>query len=272
MLDPPHPLVAKNDINIFSRTVLTPHAPLALGFGLGLGGGVSLGMSAIGDAGVGCWGEGGFGVGLGAFFGGWGGGAVFSLGGWWVFLSRTCESAKQAEDLELREEREEEEEESVEDSEECSEEESPASLFLFFGGVWKGLWVLAWHLFCFAGRGLFCPGGSGLFWARGQVLGPGRGAGGGGGAHELLAVGGGSGQAVNAAPALHLHLSDATTAGQMVGQGRQHLQCCNWLQVQLLHQGAIANRPGVASRPAHDEAHRPQFAEIDLHILDLARG
>ena len=47
-------------------------------------------------------------------------------------MSRTGESAKQAEELEVREE--EEEEESVEDSEEGSEEDSPGSVFLFFGG------------------------------------------------------------------------------------------------------------------------------------------
>ena len=60
-------------------------------------------MSAIGDAGVDWCGEGGFGLGLGAFLGGRGAGAVFSLGAWGVFLSRTGESAKQAEELEVRE-------------------------------------------------------------------------------------------------------------------------------------------------------------------------
>ena len=113
-------------------------------------------MSAIRDAGVGWWGEGGFGLGLGACLGGRGG-AFFSLGGWGSFLLRTGESAKQAETFDVREEAEEEEE-SVEDSEEVSEEDWPGSLFLFFGGlVWKGLWVLGWHLFCF--RGFVLPWG-----------------------------------------------------------------------------------------------------------------
>ena len=50
----PHaPLSQRNDINTFPRLVLTPPTPLALGFSLGLRGGVSLGMSAIGDAAVG---------------------------------------------------------------------------------------------------------------------------------------------------------------------------------------------------------------------------
>ena len=58
----------------------------------------------------------------------------------------------------------------------------------------------------------------------------------------------------------------------MVGQGRQHLQCCNWLQVQLLLQGGDVDWRGVESRPPHDEAHCPRVAGIDLHILDLQRG
>ena len=63
---------------------------------------------------------GGFGLGLGAFLGGRGGG-VFGLGGWGVILLCTGKSAKQAEEVEVREE--EEEDESVEDSEEGSEED-----------------------------------------------------------------------------------------------------------------------------------------------------
>ena len=74
-LDAPHLLVATNDITFPPPCTYSPTAPLASGFGLGLGGGVFLGMSAIGDAGVRWWGEGGLGLGLGAFFGGpgWGG-------------------------------------------------------------------------------------------------------------------------------------------------------------------------------------------------------
>ena len=83
---------------------------------------------------------------------------------------------------------------------------------------------------------------------------------------------GGRGQVVNAAQSLHLRPQDATTAGQMVGQGRQHLQCCNWLQVQLLQQGGDVDGPGVASRQAHHEVHRSRVAGIDLHILDLQSG
>ena len=79
----------------------------------------------------------------------------------------------------------------------------------------------------------------------------------------------GPGQVANAAPALHLRFQDATTASQMVGQGRQHLQCCNWLQVQ---HGSDVDGPAVASRPPHDEAHRPRVAGIHLHDLDLERG
>ena len=80
---------------------------------------------------------------------------------------------------------------------------------------------------CFAlGVGVcFALGGG--FWDQGGGLG-------GGGGSQLLAVSGGRGQVVNVAPALHLRLQDATTAGQMVGQGRQHPQCCSWLQLQLL--------------------------------------
>ena len=41
-----------------------------------------------------------------------------------------------------------------------------------------------------------------------------------------------------------------------------HLQCCNWLQVQLLQQGGDVDGPGVASRPPHDEAQRQRVAGI----------
>ena len=57
--------------------------------------------------------------------------------------------------------------------------------------------------------------------------------GGRGGGCELLVVSEGRGEVVNAAPALRFRLHDATNAGQMVGQGRQLLQSCNWLHVQL---------------------------------------
>ena len=166
-------------------------------------------------------GGGGLWAGLGGLLGGCGGG-VFGLGGWGVILSRTGESAKQAEELEVREE---EEEESVEDSEEGSED-SPGSLLLFWGGgglegaLGFGLvFVLFWGpQVCFAREVGVCFGLGGRFWDQDGGL---------GGAHELLAVSGGRGHVVNAAPALHLRLQDATTAGQMVSHGRQHLQGCN---------------------------------------------
>ena len=100
-----------------------------------------------------------------------GGEAVFSLGGWGVFLSPTGESAKQADELEVREDSEEEE-----DSEEGSEEHSPGSLFLFFWGDLQGALGLGWGLFCFGGWGLFCPGVGvcfglgGRFWDQGGGL------------------------------------------------------------------------------------------------------
>ena len=49
-------------------------------------------MSATEDAGVGWSGKGGFGLGLGAFLGGRGGGD-FGFGGWEAILSRTGKSA-----------------------------------------------------------------------------------------------------------------------------------------------------------------------------------
>ena len=142
----------------------------------------------------------------------------------------------------------------------------------FFGGGLEGAlgfelgFVLFWGLgFVLAWRLGFVLGWGRRFWDQGE-------GGGGGGTHELLAVSWGRGQVVNAAPALNLPLQDATTAGQMVGHIRQHLRCCHWLQVQLLHQGVDLDGPGVASRPPHDEAHRPPVAGIDLHILALERG
>ena len=40
----------------------------------------------------------------------------------------------------------------------------------------------------------------------------------------------------------------------------------------LLQQGGNVDGPGVASRPPHDETHRPRVAGIGMHILDLQRG
>ena len=93
-----------------------------------------------------------------------------------------------------------------------------------------------------------------------------------GGDHKLLAVSGGQGQVVNAARTFSLRLQDATTAGQMFGQIRRHLRCCDWMQMQLLQQGGDVDRPGVTSRPPHDEAHRLRVAGTDMHILDLQGG
>ena len=118
----PHPLAAKNDIDVSPHLVLTPPAPLAVALRFGSGTGVSLGMSAIGGLGLG-WGEGAvFGLGLDIFLGGWGGGA-FLLGAGGSFLCRTGESAKQAGELEARETREEEK--FVEHSKEGSAEDPP---------------------------------------------------------------------------------------------------------------------------------------------------
>ena len=66
--------------------------------------------------------------------------------------------------------------------------------------------------------------------------------GGGGETHELLAASGGRRKVVNAAPSRHFRFQDATRAGQVVGHGCQHLQRCDWLQVQLLQQGGDGGR------------------------------
>ena len=58
----------------------------------------------------------------------------------------------------------------------------------------------------------------------------------------------------------------------MVDHGCHHLQCCNWLPVQLLQQGGDVDGPGVASRPPHDEMHRLRVVEIHLRVLDLESG
>ena len=160
VLDPPNPLVAKTNIKVFLRLVPAPPPPPPLPWPLALGSGreVSLGTSAIGDGWVG-WSEGVvFGFILGAFLVGRGG--VFCFGGLGVFLPRTGESAKQADELDVREE-EQEEEKSVGDSEERSEQDSLGSLFFFFfwarleGALGFGLWfnlfwgvvfVLVWGL------------------------------------------------------------------------------------------------------------------------------
>ena len=99
---------------------------------------------------------------------------------------------------------------------------------------------------------------------------------GGGGAsnsgYKLLAVSRGQVLVVNAALALHLHVQNATTAGQMVGQGRQQLQCCNGLQVQLLQERANVDGPEGAAWPLHAEAHLSGVAKIDLDDRHLQRG
>ena len=98
----------------------------------------------------------------------------------------------------------------------------PLPLFYGGGGVVRGLGF--WVGICFVSGGgvCFAVGVGVCFWLGGTFWDQGGGLGG-GGAHELLAVSGGLGHVVNTAPALHLRLEDATTAGHMVGQGRQHL-------------------------------------------------
>ena len=73
---------------------------------------------------------------------------------------------------------------------------------------------------------------------------------------KLLAVRGGRRHVIHAALALESRLEYPTAAGHMVGQGRQHLQCCSPLQVQLLQQG-------------RDEARRPQVVKIQMRVLVL---
>ena len=168
---------------------------------------------------------------------------------------------------------EEEEDQSVEDSEEGSEEDSPGSLFLFFWGGLQGTLVFGLAFVLFWGAGVCFTLGVGVSFGLGGTF-PDQGGGlqTGGEAHELLPVSGDRGLVVNAAPALHLRLQDATMAGQMVDQACQYLHCCNWLQVKLQQQGRDVYGPGVASRPAHDEVHRPLAATTDVHILNLQGG
>ena len=131
VLNPPHPLVAKNDTNSFSRLVLThPPPPLPWALAWAWAWEHPLACPPLGMQG---WDGGGRGPLGWAWEPSWRvprrGGGVFSLGG---FLLHTGESASQVEALEGR--KEEKEEESVEDSQEGSEEDSPGSLFLFWGG------------------------------------------------------------------------------------------------------------------------------------------
>ena len=101
---------------------------------------------------------------LGGLLGGSEGGWGIWFEGLGVILSRTGESAKQAEELEVWEE--EKEEESVEDSEEGSEEDSPGGLFLFFRGGLEGAlgFGLAFVLFWWLGLVFPLGLGFGLGW------------------------------------------------------------------------------------------------------------
>ena len=129
-------------------------------------------------------------------------------------MSRTSESAKQADELEVREEEQEEEEEPVDDSKEGSEVDSPGSLFPLFGGGF-GRGFVFWVGVCFVlGSGVCFGLGVGVCFGLGAGFGTKVGGWGrGGGNRELLAVSGSRGQVVNVALAVHLHLQDATTAG-----------------------------------------------------------
>ena len=139
------------------------------------------------------------------------------------------------------------------------------------GGGLEGALDLGLQFVLFWGLGFVLPLGLGFVLGWGACFET-RLGGWGGGVHELLAVSGGRGQVVNAASALNLRLEDATTVGKMVGQGRPHLWCCNWLQMQLLQQGGDIDGPGVASEPTHDGKHCPRVTGFDLHILHLQRG
>ena len=200
---------------------LTSPRPPCLGLRLRFGqGGHPLACPPLGMRGWGRWR-----VPLGWAWGtSWGCEGVFSLGCAAVFLSRTGESANQTDELGVREEEEEEEEESVEDSEEGSEQDSPASLFLVFrGALRRGFRYLLGVCFVLAAWVCFGLGIGVYFGPKDRCCDEGGGRGGGGRPCELLALSGGRRHVVNAAPALHLRLHDATTAGYMVGQGRQHL-------------------------------------------------
>ena len=65
------------------------------------------------------------------------------------------------------------------------------------------------------------------------------------------------GQVIDVAPSLDLCLEDTVAASQVIGHGRQLVECYSWLQMQVLQQCSQINWPRVIARPPHDEAHHP---------------
>ena len=167
------------------------------------------------------------------------------------------------------------EEESVEESlDDSSLEDSPGSLFLFWGG---GLGALLgsrlggrWGL----GLGLGAVGGAGRgFGGWGCTGGAHTGGGQGGGLFvHLLAVRRRWGHVANAAPPLDARPENAAASCHVVHHGREELEHSDGLQVQLLKQRTQIDGPGIASWPTKDHPNGARVRRVDLDVLHLHGG
>ena len=165
------------------------------------------------------------------------------------------------------------EEESVEESlDDSSLEDSPGSLFLFWGA---GLGALLGSRFGGAlgfGFGFGCCLGG---WVGVRGLGlqgwctRGRG---GGLCGHLLAVRRCWGHVANAALPLDARRENAAAGCHVVHHGREELEHGDRLQVQLLKQRTQIDGPGIASWPTKDHPNGAQVRRVDLDVLHLHGG